>query len=85
MTEDDILTQDAIDALDPTAFKVYENRCRRGAERQRLRFEKSRRRDRRAPDFGGYWLIDTDGVIVAGGENGTNLFSIAAYLWGDRG
>jgi len=38
--------------------KVRENRLRRMAQRQGLRLEKSRRRDPRAFDYGGYMLID---------------------------
>jgi hypothetical protein len=38
--------------------KVRENRLRRMAERQGLRLEKSRRRDRRALDYGRYQLVD---------------------------
>jgi len=38
--------------------KVRENRLRRMAGRQGMRLEKSRRRDPRAVDFGGYMLVD---------------------------
>jgi hypothetical protein len=51
--------------------KVRENRLRRAAHRQRLRLVKSRRRDPRAYDFGGYMLVDQDtGAVAAGTEHG---------------
>lgn len=40
--------------------KVRENRLRRMAERQRVIVQKSRTRDPRAVDFGGFMLIDGD-------------------------
>lgn len=40
--------------------KVRENRLRRMAERQRVIIHKSRTRDHRAADFGGFMLIDGD-------------------------
>jgi hypothetical protein len=64
--------------------KVNENRVRRMAERQRLTLHRTRRRDRRASDFGLYWverespakgpavLIETD-----------NLGHIERWLKGD--
>jgi hypothetical protein len=41
-----------------TSEKVRENKLRRMAERQRLRLEKSRRRDPLAYDYGTYMLVD---------------------------
>jgi len=51
-----------------TAIKVRENRLRRMAERQGMRLLKSRRRDSRALDYGGYMLVDlrTDAVVAGG-------------------
>lgn len=48
--------------------KVKENRLRRIAERRGMKIEKSRRRDPKAIDFGGYMLIDvsTNAVITGG-------------------
>lgn len=47
--------------------RVRENRIRRMAERQGLRVVKSRRRDRRAFDFGGFMLLDANsGSVVSG-------------------
>lgn len=48
--------------------KIQENKLRRAAERQGLRLAKSRRRDERAVDYGGYMLIDaaTNTAIVGG-------------------
>ena len=43
---------------DRAAYKVWENRIRRMAERQGLRLEKSRRRDTRAVDYGTYRLAN---------------------------
>ena len=40
--------------------KILENRLRRAAGRQGLMLEKSRRRDRRALDYGLYALLDAD-------------------------
>ena len=48
--------------------KVRENRLRRMAERQGLQLVKSRRRDPRATDYGGYMIVDPfANVVVAGG------------------
>lgn len=48
------------------AEKVRENRLRRAAERQGYRLSKSRRRDPRAIDYGGYMVIDiqTNGIVA---------------------
>lgn len=52
-----------------TAEKVRENRLRRMAERQGLRLLKSRRRDERAIDYGGFMLVDAEtGLAIAGGS-----------------
>jgi hypothetical protein len=63
--------------------KVRENRLRRMAERQGLELHKSRRRDKRALDYDGRWLTNprTD-ELVLGGEHGTTLDAIEAYLTG---
>jgi hypothetical protein len=47
------------------SVKVRENRLRRMADRQGLRFVKSRSRDPQALDFGLYALVDvsTNGVV----------------------
>lgn len=64
-----------------TREKVRENRLRRMAERQGLELRKSRRRDPRALDFGGYWLIDARlGGVVLGGEFGVDLDAVEAHL-----
>ena len=68
---------------------VRENRLRRMAKRQGLRLEKSRRRDPRALDYGGYWLIDgpsSNGgnwrarTVIVGGEYGVDLDTIEQAL-----
>jgi hypothetical protein len=62
-------------------LKVRENLLRRVAERQGLKLHKSRRRDPRALDYGGYWLIEpTRNIAVAGGDRGVALEAIAEYL-----
>jgi hypothetical protein len=49
--------------------KVRENRLRRMADRQGLQLVKSRRRDPRAIDYGGYMLVDPrTNSVVAGAE-----------------
>lgn len=66
--------------------KVHENLLRRMAARQGLTLRKSRRRDPLALDYGAYWLVQIVGRhkehIVLGGEWGTDLDSIEAYLIG---
>jgi hypothetical protein len=68
--------------------KVEENRIRRMAERQRLRLEKSRRRDPRAPDFGGFMLIDASTNAVVFGATpfaySASLDEIEGFLTSDR-
>jgi len=49
--------------------KVLENRVRRMADRQGYRLLKSRRRDPRAYDFGGYMIVD---VQTGGAVYGSN-------------
>lgn len=70
-----------------TQEKVRENRLRRMAERQGLRLTKSRRRDPRALDYGGYALVDETNGIVFGtegvGRMVATLDEVEAYLTGD--
>jgi hypothetical protein len=67
---------------------VRENRLRRMAERQGLRLEKSRRRDPRAVDFGGYMLIDitTNRVVLGSGAfpYQADLDDVEAHLTGEQ-
>ena len=52
-----------------TEEKIRENRLRRAAERQGLKLSRSRRRDPRALDYGGYMLLDaTTNAVVVGGR-----------------
>jgi hypothetical protein len=65
--------------------KTRETRLRRMADRQGLRLSRSRRRDRRAIDFGGYQLIDlATGATVFGtgaiGRPVASLDDIEEYL-----
>ncbi len=80
-----IPTQDEIEAMAPTEFKVLENRLRRAADRQGLRLAKSHRRDPRAADYGQYWLMDDKNWPIAGGQSGMFLSEVADFLWGEAG
>jgi hypothetical protein len=64
-----------LSSMDVSSGKVRENRLRRMAKRQGMRLEKSRRRDRRAIDYGTYGLIDasTNAPIIRGGSGVTSL------------
>jgi hypothetical protein len=60
---------------------VRVNAARRAAERQGLVLKKSRRRDPRALDYDGHWLLDYSSKrVVVGGEWGTTLEEVEAYL-----
>ena len=54
---------------------VRENRLRRMAKRQGFRLVKSRRRDPRAIDYGGYMIVDlqTNAVVAGGSPYAFNL------------
>jgi hypothetical protein len=79
-----IPTVDEVENMTDRQFRSLEARCRRAADRQGMRLVRSRRRDPRAVDYGGYWLIDNvHGGANAGGEWGWNLAEIAEYLWGE--
>jgi hypothetical protein len=58
--------------------RTRETRLRRMADRQGLRLVKSRRRDPRAIDYGGYMLVDqqTNGVIAGTGAIGRPHWSL---------
>src|SRR5262245_9437932 len=66
-----------------TDDKIRENRLRRVAERQGLRIIKSRRRDPRALDYGGYMLSDESNNSVMG-RYWRTLDEIETYLLGDK-
>jgi len=52
-----------------TAEKIRENKLRRMATRQGYALTKSRRRDPRAYDYGGYMIVDPNtNSVVAGGS-----------------
>ena len=64
--------------------KVRENKMRRIAKRQGMMLKKSRRRDRRAWDYGSYWLVDADrNALVFPDEHGASLEDIESYLTSD--
>lgn len=67
-----------------TSEKVRENRIRRMAKRQGLYLEKSRRRDPKAVDYGGYMLIDEKSDTVVLGSDGfpyqATLDDVEEYL-----
>lgn len=81
-----ILSDVDLNGLSPTGFKVYENQCRRAADRQGFRLVKSRSRDPRAVDYGGYMLVDAATGVVEAGELGSSaaltLTEVAEFLWG---
>src|SRR5688500_14105304 len=64
-----------------TAEKVLENRLRRMAERQGLTLVKSRSRDRKALNYGRYWLADArTGATVIGPEYGLGIDQVESAL-----
>ncbi len=64
--------------------KVRENRLRRMAKRQGLELQKSRRRDPKAYDFGGFMLVDVRTNSVAFGADplpfSLSIDDVEAYL-----
>ncbi|MBN9053121.1 MAG: hypothetical protein J0H80_04940 [Rhizobiales bacterium] len=67
-------------------MKVRENKLRRMAERQGMILQKSRRRDPRAIDFGGYMLVDakTNAVVMGADPNAysATIEQVEAWLSG---
>lgn len=61
------------------SIKARENRLRRVARRRGLRLAKSRRRDTGAPDYGLYWVADSDWYLVSPDE-GMTLDETEAWL-----
>jgi|tagenome__1003787_1003787.scaffolds.fasta_scaffold18399787_1 hypothetical protein len=82
-----VLDAEQLNAMSEQEYRSYETRCRRAAERQGLRLERSRRRDPRAYDYGTYQLVDpnTNTLAAWGLESGygLGLADIAEYLQGD--
>lgn len=66
-----------------TSEESRERRVRYMADRQGLVLKKSRRRDPRALDYGGHWLITRKGTVKVGGKHGTTLEALEAYLTGE--
>jgi hypothetical protein len=70
-----------VNAMTDLEFRVFENRMRRAAQGQGLTLIKFRRRDPRALDYGGHWLVDlSTSDLVAGGEFGVILREVALEL-----
>jgi len=72
-----------------TAERTREQRLRRMADRQGLRLEKSRTRDPRAIDYGGWMIVDlaTNAVVAGTGALGRphwSLDDVESYLNGER-
>ena len=65
--------------------KIRENRLRRMASRQGYVLTKSRRRDPRAVDYGGYFLADANTSRLETSEHGMDLDEVEAYLTDDDG
>ncbi len=61
-------TPEQVAAMTPGQWKVYENLCRRIAARQLFTLHKTRRRDKRAHDYGVFWLTNHDGTTVVSGQ-----------------
>lgn len=57
---------------------MYENRLRRMAWRQGYELRKSRRRDRRAIDYGRWAIVDrrTDAIVAGAGIEGRYAFTL---------
>ena len=66
-----------------TDDKIRENRLRRMAARQGLVLTRSRRRDRRALDYGLYWLTNAAGKQVTA-PGGASIDQIESYLTGEQ-
>lgn len=70
--------------MSSTAEKVAENKIRRAAARQGLLLQKSRRRDPRAIDYGGYMLVDMqlNAVVFGAHPNAysASLEEVAEFL-----
>lgn len=73
-----------VNAMTDLEFRVFENRMRRAAQGQGLTLIQFRRRDPRALDYGGHWLVDMrTGDLDAGAEFGITLADVAQYLLGE--
>lgn len=71
----------------PEDDKVRENRLRQMALRQRLHVRKTRRRDRRAFDYGLYrlFVIETDAVWAPAEGPGMTIDELEEYLLDEDG
>lgn len=63
-------------------LRVREYRVRRALQRQRLVLSRSRRRDRRAADFGTYVIANSSGRVVAGevGDKGLSIAEVEEWV-----
>ena len=64
--------------------RIRENRLRRMAARQGYVLSKSRRRDPRAVDYGGYFLADANTSHLETSEHGMDLDEVETFLTDDR-
>ena len=69
---------------DEVAEKVLENRMRRALKRRGMRLVKSKRRDPKAFDFGGYMIINAENNTVVCGTDpmafSLSLDNVAQYV-----
>ncbi|MBV8949798.1 MAG: hypothetical protein JOZ99_02905 [Actinobacteria bacterium] len=63
--------------------KARESRLRRRAQRQGLKLVKSHRRDPRAADYGGYWIIDPERNFLLAGDTNTGMELDGVEEWLD--
>ena len=70
-----------------TADKIRENRLREAAKRQGYEIRKSRRRDPRALDYGGWMIVDAHTKSVEAGDltyGGLSLDEVEKWLTSDH-
>ena len=65
--------------MSPVERSIY-IRLRRTLDRRGYKLKKSKRRDPLAKDYGRYWIEDSVGEIIAGGESGFTLEQAAAWV-----
>jgi hypothetical protein len=73
---------DRVDTMTPMQIRVFENRLRRMAKRQKLFLQKTRRRDPHAYDFNGFMIVDENGRPVVGQDFSLSLADVERFLLG---